>query len=299
MNSIPINFVGTYNLGLPMGDICQLEIKKQLFEMKFRYLIVLFCFLSISPKVSGQVDLQQSFRECSIKGSTTIYDYKNQYWIYSDSLDALKLSLPASTFKIINLLIALEIKVIKDENEVIKWVGKTDTILYGYRPEIYKDMTVREAFEVSAGWVFIELAKKIGKKNYTKYLNACRYGNLDLSMKDVDFWNFGSFGISPQNQVMFLKAVYEEKLPFSKRNYEILKRVMVVEKTNDYTIRAKTGWTRDGGVDSGWWVGYVESRENTYFFATRISKKRSESNPNFGQCRKTITKTILKQINAI
>jgi beta-lactamase class D len=282
-----------------MGDICQLEIKKQLFEMKFRYLIVLFCFLSISPKVSGQVDLQQSFRECSIKGSTTIYDYKNQYWIYSDSLDALKLSLPASTFKIINLLIALEIKVIKDENEVIKWVGKTDTTLYGYRPEIYKDMTLREAFEVSAGWVFIELAKKIGKKNYTKYLNACRYGNLDLSMKDVDFWNFGSFGISPQNQVMFLKAVYEEKLPFSKRNYEILKRVMVVEKTNDYTIRAKTGWTRDGGVDSGWWVGYVESRENTYFFATRISKKRSESNPNFGQCRKTITKTILKQINAI
>jgi beta-lactamase class D len=282
-----------------MGDICQLEIKKQLFEMKFRYLIVLFCFLSISPKVSGQVDLQQSFRECSIKGSTTIYDYKNQYWIYSDSLDALKLSLPASTFKIINLLIALEIKVIKDENEVIKWVGKTDTTLYGYRPEIYKDMTLREAFEVSAGWVFIELAKKIGKKNYTKYLNACRYGNLDLSMKDVDFWNFGSFGISPQNQVMFLKAVYEEKLPFSKRNYEILKRVMVVEKTNDYTIRAKTGWTRDGGIDSGWWVGYVESRENTYFFATRISKKRSESNPNFGQCRKTITKTILKQINAI
>jgi beta-lactamase class D len=276
-----------------------LEIKKQLFEMKFRYLIVLFCFLSISPKVSGQVDLQQSFRECSIKGSTTIYDYKNQYWIYSDSLDALKLSLPASTFKIINLLIALEIKVIKDENEVIKWVGKTDTTLYGYRPEIYKDMTLREAFEVSAGWVFIELAKKIGKKNYTKYLNACRYGNLDLSMKDVDFWNFGSFGISPQNQVMFLKAVYEEKLPFSKRNYEILKRVMVVEKTNDYTIRAKTGWTRDGGIDSGWWVGYVESRENTYFFATRISKKRSESNPNFGQCRKTITKTILKQINAI
>lgn len=299
MTSIPINFVGTFNLGLHMGDICQSEIKKQLFEMKFRYIMVLFGFLSISSKVSGQVDLQQSFRECSIKGSTTIYDYKNQYWIYSDSLDAQKLSLPASTFKIINLLIALEIKVIKDENEVIKWVGKTDTTLYGYRPEIYKDMTVREAFEVSAGWVFIELAKKIGKKNYTKYLNACRYGNLDLSMKDTDFWNFGRFGISPQNQVIFLKAVYEEKLPFSKRNYEILKRVMIVEKTNDYTIRAKTGWTRDGGIDSGWWVGYVESRENTYFFATRISKKRSESNPNFGQCRKTITKTILKQMNAI
>lgn len=267
--------------------------------MKFCYLVLLIVFFSVSFSVSGQTDLQRAFRECGLKGSTTIYDYKNQKWIYSDSLDAQKLSLPASTFKIINLLIALETNVIKDENEVVKWVGKTDTTLYGYRPEIYKDMTVREAFEVSAGWVFIELAKKIGRKNYTKYLKACRYGNVDLSEKGADFWNFGRFGISPQNQVSFMRAVYEEKLPFSKRNYDILKRVMVVEKTNDYTIRAKTGWTRDGGIDSGWWVGYVESRENTYFFATRIAKKRSESNPNFGQCRKTITKTILKQIHAI
>jgi beta-lactamase class D len=267
--------------------------------MKFLYLIVIFGFLGISSMVSGQVDLKRAFRECDIRGSTTIYDYKNRKWIYSDSIDAQKLSLPASTFKIINLLIALETKVIKDENEVVKWVGKTDTTLYGYRPEIYKDLTVRDAFEVSAGWVFIELAKKIGKKNYIKYLKACRYGNVDLSEKGTDFWNFGRFGISPQNQVMFLKAVYEEKLPFSERNYEILKKVMVTEKSNDYTIRAKTGWTRDGCIDSGWWVGYVESRENTYFFATRISKKRSESNPNFGQCRKIITKIILKQIKAI
>lgn len=298
MTSIPINFVARFNYDLPTGEICPFKDCKNNY-LKFRYLIVLFGFLSISSRVSGQVDLQQAFRECGIKGSTIIYDYKSQKWIYSDSLDAQKLSSPASTFKIINLLIALEIKVIKDENEVIKWVGKTDTSLYGYRPDIYKDLTVREAFEVSAGWVFIELARKIGKKNYTKYLKACRYGNVDLSEKGTDFWNFGRFGISPQNQVAFLKAIYEEKLPFSKRNYEIMKKIMVTEKSSDYTIRAKTGWTRAGGIDSGWWVGYVESRENTYFFATRISKKRTEQNPNFGQCRKTITKTILKQIKAI
>lgn len=267
--------------------------------MKLHFFVLLVGLLGFEVKVWGQADLQRAFRECGIKGSTTIYDYKKQKWIYSDSLDAQKLSLPASTFKIINLLIALETKVIKDENELVKWVGKTDTTLYGYRPEIYKDMTVQEAFEVSAGWVFIELAKKIGRKNYEKYLKSCRYGNVDLSEKGTDFWNFGRFGISPQNQIMLLKAIYEEKLPFSKRNYEILKRVMVAEKTNDYTIRAKTGWTRDGGIDSGWWVGYMEGRENTYFFATRIAKKRSEPNPDFGQCRKTITKAILKQIKAI
>jgi beta-lactamase class D len=267
--------------------------------MKRHSLVLIIGLFCVSTKVCGQGNLKQFFQECGVKGSTTIYDYKHQKWIYSDSLDAQKLSLPASTFKIINLLIALETKVIKDENEVVKWVGKTDTTLYGFRPEIYRDMTVKEAFEVSAGWVFIELAKKIGRKNYTKYLKACHYGNVDLSEKGTDFWNFGRFGISPQNQVNLLKDIYEEKLPFSKQNYKILKKIMNTEKTNDYIIRAKTGWTRDGGIDSGWWVGYVENKENTYFFATRIAKKRTESNPNFGQCRKTITKTILKQIKAI
>jgi beta-lactamase class D len=60
-------------------------------------------------------------------------------------------------------------------------------------------MTVKEAFEVSAGWVFIELAKKIGKNNYKKYLAKCNYCNLNLSQKETDFWNFGDFAISPLN----------------------------------------------------------------------------------------------------
>ena len=81
---------------------------------------------------------------------------------------------PASTFKVINLLIALETGVIKDENEIVKWVGTTDTVRYGYRPEIYRDMTVKKAFEVSAGWVFIELAKKVGREKYLHYLTVLR-----------------------------------------------------------------------------------------------------------------------------
>nr|WP_265714840.1 MULTISPECIES: hypothetical protein [Sphingobacterium] len=49
------------------------------------------------------------------------------------------------------MLIALETGTIKDENEIMKWPGKTDTVKYGYRPDIYRDITVKEAFEVSAG----------------------------------------------------------------------------------------------------------------------------------------------------
>jgi beta-lactamase class D len=257
------------------------------------------CFIFCCLITTAQLDLVKPFRDCFVQGSTTIYDYQHKKWIFSDSVDSKKASLPASTFKIINLLIALETGVIKDENEVVKWVGKTDTTAYGYRPEIYKDMTVKEAFEVSAVWVFIELAKKIGNERYQNYLDHCHYGNADLSEKGLDFWNFGPLSISPVNQVEFLVRLYEERLPFSKRNIGIVKKVMISEQNEQYMIRSKTGWSRLDGKDTGWWVGYVERKDNLWFFATRISKERSKTNPNFGNCRKEITRNVLRQLKAI
>ncbi|MDD4968518.1 MAG: penicillin-binding transpeptidase domain-containing protein [Paludibacter sp.] len=247
----------------------------------------------------AQVNQVSPFKKCRVQGSTTIYDYKNKKWIYSDEADANKATLPASTFKIVNLLIALQSGVITDENETVKFTEKQDTILYGYRPEIYRDMTVKKAFEVSAGWVFVDLAKRIGKERYSHDLKACHYGNGNLSEKGTDFWNFGSFGVTPRNQIEFLVRVYEGKTPFSKRNTDILKVVMITEKTKRYCIRSKTGWTRANGKDIGWWVGFVERKDNVYFFATRITKKRSEVNPDFGSCRKEITREILMQIHAL
>ncbi|HEV7347778.1 penicillin-binding transpeptidase domain-containing protein [Telluribacter sp.] len=256
--------------------------------------------LFLSTAAFGQIDLQKPFQDCGIEGSTTIYDYKNKKWIYSNEADSRIATLPASTFKIINSLIVLETGVVQDENEIVPWVGKTDTVLYGYRPDIYHDMPIREAFEKSAGWVYVELAKKVGNERYLDYLKKSGYGNQDLSgAEGADFWNFGKFAISPANQVSFLRDFYEEKLPFSKRTYEIVKRIMVLEKTDDYTLRAKTGWTRYGGNDTGWWVGYVERKDNVYFFATRLIKPRTTPNRRFTQCRIEITKAILRQMQVL
>jgi len=265
-------------------------------SMQLTYILITLLYSSLA---TGQVDLTTPFKDCKVQGSTSIYDYKNKKWIFSDASDANIETLPASTFKIINLLIALETRVIKDENEVVKFTERQDTTLYGYRPEIYRDLTVKKAFEVSAGWVFVELAKRIGKERYARYIRLCRYGNKDLSLKGTDFWNFGPLAISPRNQIDFLIKVYEGTLPFSKRNLDILKKVMITEKTDTYTIRSKTGWTRANGNDIGWWVGYVERKDNVYFFATRLVKKRNEVNPNFGSCRKDITKMILKNLKAL
>lgn len=244
-------------------------------------------------------DFKKYFDSCGVDGSIAIYDCNHKQWIVSDTAKIKIETLPASTFKIINLLIALETKTIKDENEVVNWVGSTDTIKYGYRPDIYHDMPVEEAFQSSAVWVFIELAKKIGKHKYQEYLAKCKYGNNDFSQKEIDFWNFGNFAISPQNQVEFLHSLYEEKLPFSKRNIDIVKKVMITEQTEAYTIRAKTGWTRENNTNTGWWTGYIETKSGTFIFSTRLLQDRKQNRDDFGSCRKDITKKIFKELKII
>ncbi|MFC6098957.1 penicillin-binding transpeptidase domain-containing protein [Olivibacter domesticus] len=262
-------------------------------------LLLIFISIYISVSVYAQKTLQQPFDDCQTDGSITIYNYNTGKWIVSDSTDSHVASLPASTFKILNTLIILETEIIKDENEIIKWPGSTDTTKYGYRPDIYHDMSLKEAFHLSAGWVYRELAKEVGKERYRDYLKRCNYGNGDVSTPDPDFWNYGNFEISPVNQIEILKGVYEETLPFSKRSIQILKQMMIEEKTPIYTLRAKTGWTKDGGKDTGWWVGYIEKKDNVYFFATRLVKERTITNPNFNKCRKSITKEILRSLKIL
>jgi beta-lactamase class D len=145
-------------------EIARLPKQKQFMTFRITFF---FLLVFLQPNRSwAQLDLEKPFRDCHLQGSITLYDTQQKKWLYSDQADSQLETLPASTFKIINSLIALETGVIRDENEIVKWVGKTDTVLYGYRPEIYHDMPMKEAFRESAGWVYIELAKKIGKERY-------------------------------------------------------------------------------------------------------------------------------------
>ena len=142
------------------------------------------------------------------------------------------------------------------------------------------------------------MAKKISRKTYKKYIRKCDYGNGNLTEKGVDFWNYGDFAISPRNQIEFLVKLHEGKLPFSKETIEKVKKIMISEQTESYTVSDKTGWTKHNGIDIGWHVGYSQTNENVYFFATRIIEPLSENNPNFSKARKEITKAILKELKA-
>lgn len=249
-----------------------------------------------APIAFGQTNFKIYYDSLGVKGSTTIYDYKNKRWIYTDRQDAEMATLPASTFKIPNSLFALEYKAVQDEKEVFKWDGLPKSHLGTDVNAWNKHTDLKDAFKNSTIWFYVEVARRVTRNRYKKTLKKCRYGNGNFSEKGTDFWNYGNFAITPKNQIDFLIKIHESRLPFSKATVDKVKDIMISEQTETHTYRDKTGWTRKNGEDIGWWVGYLETKNNVFFFATRLVKDENDSNPYFLKGRKEITKLILKEI---
>ena len=236
-----------------------------------------------------QENFQKYFDDLNVKGSITIYDYKNKKWFYSNRTDSEKRTLPASTFKIPNSLISIEEHAIADENEVLKWDGFIRDI-----PSHNADTDLKTAYKNSTVWFYQEMARRVGINKYKKYLKEFNYGNQNLSGKSDYFWLDNTLTISPVEQIIFLTGLYEERYPLSKRTYNIVKNVMIEQKTDSYILRAKTGLGTVKTMNIGWYVGYVETKDNIYFFATRLQQDDPDKNEDFFTLRKTVTFNILQ-----
>jgi beta-lactamase class D len=230
-------------------------------------------------EIAQNIDFTRHFQGLGVEGSILIYDSNsNRVFQHNPSRNATPF-LPASTFKILNSLIALETGVISDEIAVLTWDGFQRKL-----PEWNRDLNMREAIKLSAYWFYQVLARRVGHEQMQKWVTQVGYGNQKIgSQEDIDkFWLRGELRITPEQQIQFFRRFYNNDLPFSKRSLSIVKDIMIMEKTPDYTIRGKTGWVGfDDGVKPqiGWLVGYLEKGKNVYFFATNI-EIRNEKDPS-------------------
>ncbi len=241
----------------------------------------------------AQTAYQKYLDSLGFAGSTTIFDYKNQKWIYTDQQDALIATLPASTFKIPNSLIALELKAVTNKKQLIRWDGKKRFI------EAWnKDTNLEEAFKNSTVWFYEEVARRIGKKTYRRILKEMKYGNGLITEECVNFWLEGEFSISPKEQIEFLIKLYHKSLPFSDSTMNTVKEIMISKQSDHQIMRDKTGWTTHNDLEIGWHVGYLETSDNVYFFATRLTKKEDGETDQFLKSRKEATNLLLNSLMA-
>lgn len=237
-------------------------------------------------------DWKKYFDKEDVKGTFLLYDLKKEEWTVYNPKRAKKGYLPASTFKIFNTLVGLETGVV-DTGMLIRWDG-----VRRWNADWNRDMKLKTAFQLSCVPCYQQIARKVGADRMKEWLQKTQYGNMDVQASNIDtFWLTGKSRISPFEQVDFLKRIYKADLPFAKSTVEQLQNIMIAERKDDYVLRAKTGWTTQGKLNIGWYVGYVEKSDNVYFFALNMEKKVSKrGSGNFGPARRGITEKILKEI---
>lgn len=262
------------------------------------FLIFNFSLLiaSCSPNnVTVDNSLQKYFDEQNVTGTFGLYDNgTGQFTIYNLSRFKDSAYLPASTFKIVNSLIGIETGKIVNEKMVIKWDGVVRSFPGGDTATAWnKDLTMEEAFKVSAVPYYQEVARRIGKDTMQRWLDSLTYGTRKITTQIDNFWLDNSLKITADEELGLVKKLYFGQLPFQKRTQDIVKKAMLQEDNANYKLSYKTGWGfRENGNALGWVVGWIEENKHPYFFVLNVEGDR---NTDLKPVRTNILKAILKQ----
>lgn len=252
--------------------------------MKLNKVFILLIFL-IELGFSNDSDFKEIFDKYNIKGTLVLEELNHKKSYIYNTKRALRQYIPASSFKIPNTLIALEENIIKDEYEIIPWDGKIREY-----DAWNKDQNLQTAIKYSCVWCYEIFAQEIGREKYLNYLKKIDYGNAKIGVDVSLFWLKGDIKISAIQQVEFLQRLYKNQLPFQQKSINIVKKILVVKKSKDYTVRAKSGWS--GKI--GWYIGYIEKNDTVWFFALN-----ADLNKNKLKYRKQIVVDALKSKNIL
>ncbi|MFK7811350.1 MAG: class D beta-lactamase [Maribacter sp.] len=278
---------------------------------KYRYwslLLLLVCFSckeKNTPQVKTDVELlhhkiqkpefQSILDSADVSGAILIYDFKADMYYSNDFKWANTGQLPASTFKIANSIIGLETGVIESDSTIFKWDGESKPI-----KSWEQDLVLKDAFQFSCVPCYQKVARNIGAERMNNNIKKLNYGSLKIDSTNIDsFWLRGESRITQIQQIDFLKRFYERKLPISERTQKIMKTILLVNETDQYKLSGKSGLSNENENYNGWYVGYIEVKDNTYLFATNIVPNKDFDFNSFVPTRKKVTQDAFKALNLL
>ncbi|MCI9297894.1 MAG: BlaR1 family beta-lactam sensor/signal transducer [Lachnospiraceae bacterium] len=221
-----------------------------------------------SDKVST-IDLSAWFS--GYEGSFVLYDLNGDTWKVYDMEQATLRTAPNSTYKIYDALFGLEEGVIAPDNSFMAW-DKTD---YPFE-EWNGNQDLSSAMQSSVNWYFEEIDKRIGSSAIQDYIRKIGYGNEIVNTNLSSYWMQGTLKISPVEQVELLTALHNNQFDFAPENINAVKNSICLSSSENFSSEGKnfygkTGTGRVNGQDvNGWFVGFLETAGNTYFFAANI-----------------------------
>ncbi len=229
----------------------------------------LFAALALSIQVSfaqtyrEAPELKPCFEDAGVAGTFVLFDVAADTMLVWDEARAKQRLTPASTFKIANSLIGLDVGAVKDVDEVLPYGGKPQP-----RKEWERDMGLREAIKISNVPIYQELARRIGLERMREGVRKLGYGNMEIGNTVDRFWLVGPLAISAVEQTEFLRRLVGGTLPIDSKAQRAVREITLIEKTDVYELHAKAGWfVGPTPPQIGWWVGWIEREKHVYPFA--------------------------------
>ena len=255
-------------------------------------LLVLACLNACSPNnVKIDNSLKSFFDENHVNGTFAMFNNgTGEFTVFNLKRYRDSAFLPASTFKIVNSLIGLQTGKITNDSMVIKWDGVERPV-----KEWNKDLSMYEAFRVSAVPYYQEVARRIGKDTMQFWLDSISYGTKKITTKIDTFWLDNSLKITPDEEMGLVKRLYFHQLPFFDTYEDIVKRAMLFEDNSNYKLSYKTGWGQnEKGHQLAWIVGWIEENKHPYFFV--LNFESADAGADIPSIRMKMLKGILKQL---
>ena len=254
-------------------------------------LLALFLFSCSPDNVKEDESLGKYFKDQNVTGCFALFNNgSGAFTMYNLHRYRDSSFLPASTFKIVNSLIGLQTGRISNDSMVIPWDGVVRSV-----PEWNRDLSMYQAFRLSAVPYYQEVARRIGKDTMQFWLDSISYGTKKIKTAIDTFWLDNSLKITPDEQLGLVKRLYFNQLPFYKINQEIVKRAMLFEDKPEYRLSYKTGWgQKENGNQLGWLIGWIEENRHPYFFVLNIESP--DAKIDMPAVRMKILKGILDQL---
>jgi beta-lactamase class D len=169
---------------------------------------------------------------------------------------ARKTQVPASTFKVLLALIALDTGVLRGADDVLRWDGQR----YPNKPEWQADMALRQAMRTSSEPYFRTLAARIGRDRLAAWVARVGYGNERIGADPARAWHDGVLRVTAEQQLAFIDRLRRGDLPFDRATLAAVKAVLLESETDGRLVYGKTGTHSPQGATPGvgWWIGWVE-----------------------------------------
>ncbi|HDP2900752.1 TPA: beta-lactam sensor/signal transducer BlaR1 [Staphylococcus aureus] len=241
------------------------------------------------PLQSDYQILDESKNFGSNSGSFVMYSMKkDKYYIYNEKESRKRYS-PDSTYKIYLALFGLDRHIISDKNSRMSWNHKH------YLFESWnKEQDLNTAMQNSVNWYFERISNQIPKNYTAAQLKQLNYGNENLGSYK-SYWMEDSLKISNLEQVIVLKNMMEQNNHFSKNEKKQLSSSLLIRKNENYELYGKTGTgIVNGKYNNGWFVGYVITNHDKYYFSTHLSDEKAS-----GENAKLINEKILKEMGVL